>query len=162
MNFSAQWNRRSVSWVDGRVTEDQRSTSRTEQLLFGDLRINQVSREVYVGPQLVKLTRKEFDLLCVLAHNAGHALTRLELVQAVWGRAFEGSDTTVTVHIRRLRVKIESDPSTPRHIQTIWNVGYRFQAEEAPTACGRDLSVQSRIERHSGGPAVTARLDRHV
>jgi DNA-binding response OmpR family regulator len=148
--------------VVGRVTEDQRGASRAEQLLFGDLRINQVSREVFVGPRLVKLTRKEFDLLCVLAQNAGRALTRLELVQAVWGNAFEGSDTTVTVHIRRLRLKIESDPRTPRHIETIWNVGYRFQAEEAPNASGRDSSVQSRIERHSCGPAVTARLDRHV
>ena len=100
----------------------------TSRLLsFGDLRINEASREVFVDRRSIRLTRKEFDLLRELAHNAGEPLTRVELLRAVWGNAFEGSDQTISVHVRRLRLKIERDPECPELIETVWGVGYRFR-----------------------------------
>ena len=74
----------------------------------------------------VRLTRKEFDLLFLLASNAGRAFTRSELLEDVWDFAWDGDTATVTVHVRRLREKIEDDPSKPRHLVTVWGVGYRF------------------------------------
>jgi len=72
------------------------------------------------------LTRKEFDLLFVLASGAGRTFTRAELLEEVWDFAWDGDTDTVTVHVRRLREKIEDDPSTPRHLITVRGVGYRF------------------------------------
>ena len=73
------------------------------------------------------LTRKEFDLLHLLASNPGRAFTRAELLEEVWDFAWSGDTGTVTVHVRRLREKIEHDPSRPRHLVTVWGVGYRFE-----------------------------------
>jgi DNA-binding response OmpR family regulator len=74
----------------------------------------------------VRFTRKEFDLLFLLASNAGRAFTRSELLEDVWDFAWDGDTATVTVHVRRVREKIEDDPSSPRHLVTVWGVGYRF------------------------------------
>ncbi len=74
----------------------------------------------------VALTRREFDLLLLLASHPGTAFSRAELLERVWDFAWAGDSATVTVHIRRLREKIESDPSAPRHLVTVWGVGYRF------------------------------------
>jgi DNA-binding response OmpR family regulator len=92
----------------------------------GELEIDGPRRELRRGGEVIRLTRKEFDLLYLLAANPGRALTRSELLEEVWDFAWDGDTSTVTVHVRRLREKIEDDPSDPRHLVTVWGVGYRF------------------------------------
>jgi DNA-binding response OmpR family regulator len=75
----------------------------------------------------VHLTRKEYELLELLASHPGRTFTRTDLLEQVWDFAWDGDSSTVTVHIRRLREKIEDDPSEPRHLVTVWGVGYRFE-----------------------------------
>jgi DNA-binding response OmpR family regulator len=96
-------------------------------LTAGSLEIDRDRREVRRGGEPVELTRKEFDLLEVLASRPGVTFRRIDLLDRVWDSAWEGDSSTVTVHVRRLRSKIEDDPSTPRHIVTVWGVGYRFE-----------------------------------
>jgi DNA-binding response OmpR family regulator len=103
-----------------------RSADNGGPLLFGDLEIDPRSREVRSDGRPVSLTPKEFDVLELLASNAGTVFTRLQLLEELWDFAFDGDPSTVTVHIRRLREKIEPDPSQPRHLITVWGVGYRF------------------------------------
>lgn len=74
-----------------------------------------------------QLTQREFELLLFLARHPGQAFSRNQLMEAVWHYSFYTDTSTVTVHIRRLRYKIERDPAEPRHLQTVWGVGYRFQ-----------------------------------
>jgi DNA-binding response OmpR family regulator len=97
-------------------------------LEFGDLRIDPTRREVTRAGRVVHTTRKEFDLLLMLASNPGRVHTRAELVESVWGYVWTGDTETVTVHVRRLRAKIEDDPSQPRRLVTVHGVGYRFEA----------------------------------
>lgn len=94
------------------------------------LRINPQTREVHVRGELVALTAREFDLLWFLARNRDRVFTRDQLMDLVWGYAFAADTSTVTVHIRRLREKIEPDPSEPRYLQTVWGVGYKLSAGE--------------------------------
>ncbi|HET7234958.1 MAG TPA: response regulator transcription factor [Actinomycetota bacterium] len=94
---------------------------------FDGVRIDGPRREVTRGGQPIHLTRKEFDLLELLASNPGRTFTRVELLDEVWDFAWDGDTSTVTVHVRRLREKIERDPSSPRHLVTVWGVGYRFE-----------------------------------
>ena len=96
-------------------------------LSFDDLEIDAHRREVRRGGRLLHLTRKEFDLLHLLASSPGHTFTRAELLEEVWDFAWSGDSDTVTVHVRRLREKIEDDPSAPRRLVTVWGVGYRFE-----------------------------------
>jgi two-component system, OmpR family, response regulator ResD len=96
-------------------------------LEFGALRIDRGRREVRVSDRPIHVTRKEFDLLECLASSPGVTFTRTSLLESVWDFAWDGDTATVTVHIRRLREKIEDDPSTPRHLITVWGVGYRFE-----------------------------------
>jgi DNA-binding response OmpR family regulator len=96
-------------------------------LSFDDLEIDAHRREVRRAGRPVPLTRKEFDLLHLLASSPGRAFTRAELLEEVWDFAWSGDTGTVTVHVRRLREKIEDDPSRPRHLVTVWGVGYRFE-----------------------------------
>ena len=86
------------------------------------LRFRQVERD---GKRL-RLTAKEFDLLHFLASNARQVFSRDQLMGRVWGYEAAVDTGTVTVHVRRLRAKIERDPSTPQHLETVWGVGYRF------------------------------------
>ena len=73
------------------------------------------------------MTRREFDLLLFLASQPGITFTRTQLLEDVWDFAWDGDTATVTVHVRRIREKIEEDPSDPRHLLTVWGVGYRFE-----------------------------------
>jgi DNA-binding response OmpR family regulator len=98
-----------------------------EPLRFPELEIDPRTREVRVGGRVAELTPKEFDLLHLLASNPGAVLSRLRLLEEVWDIAFDGDPSTVTVHVLRLREKVEADPSNPRHILTVWGVGYRFE-----------------------------------
>jgi DNA-binding response OmpR family regulator len=88
--------------------------------------IDPAARNVTVRGRPVSLTPKEFDLLFFLARNPGRVFDRLELLEELWDFAFDGDPATVTVHIRRLREKIERDPSHPRNLVTVWGAGYRF------------------------------------
>jgi DNA-binding response OmpR family regulator len=90
--------------------------------------IDTAAREVRVDGALVALTAREFDLLEFFARHPRRAYRREELLEEVWGYTF-GDTSTVTVHVRRLREKIERDPSDPRRIRTVWGVGYRFDPE---------------------------------
>jgi two-component system response regulator ResD len=95
-------------------------------LRFGDLEIDPGARRVRVGDAEPALTAREYDLLLFLARHPGRAFTRNELMDHVWQYAFYTDTSTVTVHIRRLRAKLEPEPETPRWIETVWGVGYRF------------------------------------
>ena len=96
-------------------------------LEVGGLRIDRGRREVRRAGRDLHLTRKEFDLLEHLASSPGVTFTRTALLESVWDFAWDGDTATVTVHVRRLREKIEADPSSPRHLITVWGVGYRFE-----------------------------------
>lgn len=93
---------------------------------LGELRLDPGTREVTVGDEPVTLTAKEFDLLHHLASYPKRVFTRDQLMEAVWGYEFAADTSTVTVHVRRLREKIESDLARPRYVETVWGVGYRF------------------------------------
>jgi DNA-binding response OmpR family regulator len=96
-------------------------------LRFGDLQINGRSRTVQDARGPIGLTAREFDLLFYLAGRAGQVFSREQLMDTVWDYAFAGDAGTVTVHMRRLRAKLELDPSRPRHLKTVWGVGYKFE-----------------------------------
>jgi DNA-binding response OmpR family regulator len=92
----------------------------------GDLRLDPSTREGCWGEQELQLTAKEFELLYFLMQNPGQVFNRDQLLDQVWGFDFHGDASTVTVHIRRLREKIERNPSEPRRLLTVWGVGYKF------------------------------------
>lgn len=97
-------------------------------LRFDDCTINPESRSVVTTGAPVQLTAKEFDLLFFLASNPGRVYTREQLMDQVWDSTYAGDISTVTVHIRRLRKKLEVDPVKPRYIKTVWGVGYKFES----------------------------------
>lgn len=97
------------------------------RLEFEQIQIDGLERSVEVAGRLVVLTAREFDLLFHLASHANQVFTREQLMTAVWDHAFAGDSSTVTVHVRRLRAKIEADPARPRHLKTMWGVGYKFE-----------------------------------
>jgi DNA-binding response OmpR family regulator len=94
-------------------------------LLLGGLRINPRLRSVERDGRTIDLTAREFDLLHFLAAHPGQVFTREQLLDHVWDFHFAGDTSTVTVHVRRLREKIEPDPVRPRYVKTVWGVGYK-------------------------------------
>jgi DNA-binding response OmpR family regulator len=100
-----------------------------EELVDGDLVIDVTARRASRKGQPLSLTTREFDLLEFLVTHAGTAFTRAELLSRVWGWDF-GDQSTVTVHVRRLREKVEHDPARPSRIATVWGVGYRYDRAE--------------------------------
>lgn len=95
-----------------------------------DLRVDLAAHEAKLGAALVALTSREYDLLVFLMRHPRQVFTREELLDQVWNWSF-GDTSTVTVHVRRLREKLEPDPALPRRIVTVWGVGYRFEPGEA-------------------------------
>ncbi|HEY6690856.1 MAG TPA: response regulator transcription factor [Rubrobacter sp.] len=95
-------------------------------LSFDGLRIDPNTREILVRGEPATLTAREFDLLHHLASSPGRVYTRDQLMELVWGYTFSADTSTVTVHVRRLREKVEPDPARPRYLQTVWGVGYKF------------------------------------
>ncbi|MFQ9932848.1 MAG: response regulator transcription factor [Lachnospiraceae bacterium] len=91
------------------------------------IRIDKTARRVYVDDEEKVLTTKEFDLLTFLASNPNHVFTKEELFRKIWDMESIGDIATVTVHIKKIREKIEYDTSKPQYIETIWGVGYRFK-----------------------------------
>jgi DNA-binding response OmpR family regulator len=112
-----------------RVRAVLRRTSQkpARRLEFEDLVIDGMARTVDVRESPAALTAREFDLLYHLARHPAQVFSREQLLAKLWGDDFEGDTSTVTVHIRRLREKIERDPSRPRHVRTVWGAGYRFE-----------------------------------
>jgi DNA-binding response OmpR family regulator len=95
---------------------------------FGEIEMNLQTREVRKNGRVLKLTLKEFELLHTFFSNPHRAFTREELMDRVWGYRSALETGTLTVHVRRLREKLEDDPSKPKRLQTVWGVGYRFVA----------------------------------
>ena len=116
-----------VARVDAVLRRVDTVTSAEPPIEAGELRIEPASRRVFVSGEEAQLTQREFDVLLFLARHPGQVFSRNQLMDAVWQYSFYSDTSTVTVHIRRLRAKIEPDPAQPRHIQTVWGVGYRFQ-----------------------------------
>lgn len=99
-------------------------TKRNKEIKLGDLYINIPDRAVYKNGKEIELTNKEFDILVLLASNPGKLFTKDKLMDLIWGFDFYGDTNTVTVHVRKLREKIEDDPANPKHIFTKWGSGY--------------------------------------
>ena len=97
-----------------------------ETLTHGRLSVDVARRIARLDGAELALTVREFDLLVFLMRHPGRAFKRAELLEAVWGWTF-GDQSTVTVHVRRLREKVEDDPAEPRRIRTVWGVGYRYE-----------------------------------
>ncbi|WP_248964459.1 response regulator transcription factor [Sphaerisporangium perillae] len=110
-------------------------TSGTGVLRDGDLLVDVGAHEVRLRDREITLTAREFDLLAYLMRNPRQAFSRAALLDQVWGWSF-GDTSTVTVHVRRLREKIEPDPTAPRRIVTVWGVGYRYEPVEGDPAEG--------------------------
>ena len=125
--FSAQELVSRVRAVLRRTSAPTANEPSEEPLEFGDLAIDPVARRVTVAGSERSLTAKEFDLLVTLARRPRAVFNRDKLLEIVWGSADYIDPSTVTVHVRRVRAKIEDDPSRPRHITTAWGVGYRFE-----------------------------------
>ena len=115
-----------VGAVLRRAGEDASAGTQERILAFDELEIDSNTREVTVRGAPVTLTAREFDLLYYLASQPKRVFTRDQLMEEVWGYSFAAETSTVTVHVRRLREKVEADPAQPRYLQTVWGVGYRF------------------------------------
>ena len=103
----------------------------THMIQAKELSIDLGRHEVVVEGRSINLTAKEFDLLSYFAQHPGHVFTRAQLLDKVWGYRHEGYEHTVNSHISRLRTKIETNPAKPRHILTVWSVGYKFRDQAA-------------------------------
>ena len=105
----------------------RRPEASPERFVFGDLEIRPDAGEVRVGGALAQLTKTEFRLLCELAAHAGLVLSREQLLERVWGYDYFGDGRLVDAHVRRLRTKIETNPSEPGHLVTVRGLGYKLQ-----------------------------------
>ena len=111
-----------------RVSKSGRDKEENLKLIVkGDMKIDSESHRVFIGEKEVNLTAKEFDLLELLAMNPAKVYSREALLNIVWGYEYPGDVRTVDVHIRRLREKIEKNPSDPKYVYTKWGVGYYFR-----------------------------------
>ena len=108
---------------------EKQQTSEQEILREGDIFVDQSARITTVSGQPIDLTPSEFDLLVTMMSTPGRVFSRLELLDRLQGTAYEGYERTIDVHIRNLRIKIETDPSSPRYIETIYGAGYRFAVQ---------------------------------
>lgn len=116
-----------VRAVFRRLGQEQVRTESERSLSFDDLSIDPRSRVVMVNDSDIELTVKEFDMLYLLAQHPKQVFTREQLLERIWGGAQYIDPGTVTVHVRRLREKIETDPSKPTRLLTVWGVGYKFE-----------------------------------
>jgi len=116
-----------VARVDAVLRRDDRPPATTEPIVHDGLEIDCQGRRVRVREAEVELTVREFELLRFFANHPGKVFSRQQLMERVWESTYCEDTRTVPVHIRRLRRKIEEDPSAPRWVRTVWGVGYRFQ-----------------------------------
>jgi DNA-binding response OmpR family regulator len=106
-----------------------KSAPEAEVLRTADVTLSRAARNVIVSGRYVDLTPSEFDLLATLMSTPGRAYSRMELLDRIQGTAFEGYERTIDVHVKNLRTKIEPDPKSPKYIETVYGVGYRFTAK---------------------------------
>lgn len=111
-----------------RTSGRDKDAGNPKMVVNGDLKLDCESRRVYIAGREVNLTAREFDLLELLALNPNKVYSRENLLKLVWGNDYPGDVRTVDVHIRRLREKIESNPSEPKYVHTKWGVGYFFRS----------------------------------
>jgi len=116
-----------VARVDAVLRRVHSPAELAEPIAFDDLELDPKARRVTVRGEEVQLTVREYELLLHFMRHPGQAFSRDQLMDAVWEYSFYTDTSTVTVHVRRLRAKIEAEPSEPRWLQTVWGVGYRFQ-----------------------------------
>lgn len=119
-----------VARVKAHLSRYERLVNRgnlADDIRIRGLHIDKVSRQVFVNENEVFFTAKEFDLLVFLAMNPNHVFSKEHLFERIWGLDSMGDIATVTVHIRKIRGKIEMDPSNPQYIETVWGAGYRFK-----------------------------------
>lgn len=102
------------------------SQSGNDLITIGSITTDLFKRKVTLNNNEIDLTVKEFELLTLFMQNPGRAYSRADLLERIWGYQFEGYEHTVNTHINRLRNKIESDPSHPQYLKTVWGIGYRF------------------------------------
>jgi DNA-binding response OmpR family regulator len=117
-----------VAALRRRVAMERPPALPDEVLAVGDMEVRPADRRVTRRGAVVDLTAKELDLLVLFARHPGRTFSRHELLDLVWGLQYSGYAHTVNTHINRLRAKVEADPSEPTHIQTVWGIGYRFDA----------------------------------
>jgi DNA-binding response OmpR family regulator len=117
-----------IARVDAVLRRTASAAGTEHALAFDGLHIDVVGHRVTRDGEDVALTQREFDLLLFLARHPGQAFSRDQLMEAVWNYSFYTDTTTVTVHVRRLRAKLEREPSAPQWLQTVWGIGYRFEA----------------------------------
>lgn len=110
------------------LRRSDRTDESTDRLEFGDVELERATREVRKAGTALRLTAKEFDLLWFLASHPRRVFSRDQLMASVWGYTAALDTGTVTVHVRRLREKVEDDPSEPRYLETVWGIGYRLAA----------------------------------
>ena len=103
-----------------------RKSQENQVLVCGELTIDHGTRTVSVEGKPVSLTSTEFELLWLLAGSPQQVFTRMQLLNKIWQSDYQGDENTVTVHVRRLREKIEPNPAEPRYIRTVWGIGYKF------------------------------------
>jgi DNA-binding response OmpR family regulator len=115
-----------VARVDAVLRRLESIPEREAPLRFDGLEIDPSGRRVLLAGEQLSLTQREFELLLFMARHPGQAFTREQLMERVWQYTFFIDTSTVTVHIRRLRAKLEPDPARPRFIETVWGIGYRF------------------------------------
>lgn len=99
-----------------------------DELIDGDLKINKIMRIAYKNDKPIEMTSKEFDLLLLLIENKGKTLSKEYLFNQIWGSDSFSEQQTLTVHIKWLREKIEDDTKKPKHILTVWGVGYKYES----------------------------------
>jgi two-component system response regulator RegX3 len=114
-----------------RRSPPEQAPTEEAELEVGELRLDPERHEVYLRGELVSLPLKEFELLELLMENAGRVLTRETLIDQVWGTHYVGDTKTLDVHIKRLRARIEDDPSHPQRITTVRGLGYKLEAAKA-------------------------------
>jgi two-component system, OmpR family, response regulator ResD len=115
-----------VARVDAVLRRVERPADDCGPLVVGEIRIDPTSRQATLRDEPVALTQREFDLLLFMARHPHQVFSRNQLMDAVWQYSFYTDTSTVTVHIRRLRTKLETDPAHPEHLETVWGIGYRF------------------------------------
>lgn len=118
-----------VARIRAVLRRTERDTESGSMLRRGDVTLDRSARMVKVGERRIDLTPSEFTLLETLMATAGRAFSRAELLERLQGTSFEGVERTIDVHVRNLRSKIETDPTQPLYIQTVFGVGYRFNPE---------------------------------
>lgn len=109
-----------------RRVQGSRKSQENQVLVCGELTIDHGTRTVSVEGKPVSLTSTEFELLWLLAGSPQQVFTRMQLLNKIWQSNYQGDENTVTVHVRRLREKIEPNPAEPRYIRTVWGIGYKF------------------------------------